>query len=88
MSEEEFQELNKRVILSGRQKHDYLIKSVLHQEIVVIGNQVQFNKLKEELNEILTELKRIESAEDITEELLTPIRTAVEIIQGCNEEKQ
>jgi hypothetical protein len=56
MSENEWQELEKRVKLSGRQKQDYLIKSVLHQKIVVIGNQIQFERLRSTLNEIADEL--------------------------------
>jgi uncharacterized protein (DUF1778 family) len=82
MSEDEWQELDKRVALSGRQKQDFLIKSILHQKIVVIGNQVQFEKLKTTLDEILAELRRIDCAEDVGSELLVPIRTAVEIING------
>jgi hypothetical protein len=80
MSEDEWQELDKRVELSGRQKQDYLIKSVLHQKIVVIGNQIQFDRLRSTLDEILDELRRIERAENVDEETLAPIRTAVEII--------
>jgi hypothetical protein len=38
--------------------------------------------LKATLDEIATELRRIERAEDVGEELLAPIRTAVEIING------
>ena len=88
MSDEELHELEKRVTLSGRQKQDYLIKSALYQKIVVVGNQVQFEKLRVQLDEIVTELKRIECAEDVTSDLLAPIRTAVEIINGFEAEKQ
>jgi uncharacterized protein (DUF1778 family) len=56
MSEDEWQELDKRVALSGRQKQDFLIKSILHQKIVVIGNQVQFERLKATLDNIAAEL--------------------------------
>ena len=82
MSDDELRELDKRIELSGRMKQDYLIKSVLHQKIIVIGNQVQFKKLKALLDEIVTELRRIESVEEVSVNLLTPIRTAVEIING------
>ena len=88
MSDDELLELDKRVALSGRQKQDYLIKSALYQKIVVVGNQVQFEKLRTQLDEIVVELKRITHAEDITSDLLTPIRTAVEIINGFDFEKQ
>ena len=82
MSDDELLELNKRVELSGRLKQDFLIKSILHQKIVVIGNQIQSEKLKTTLDEIVAELRRIERAEDVEPELLAPIRTAVEIIEG------
>ena len=88
MSDDELRELEKRVTLSGRQKQDYLIKSALYQKIVVVGNQVQFEKLRTQLDEIVVELKRITHAEDITSDLLAPIRTAVEIINGFDLEKQ
>lgn len=88
MSDDELHELDKRVALSGRQKQDYLIKSALYQKIVVVGNQVQFEKLRAQLDEIAKELKRIEHAEDVASELLGPIRTAVEIINGFSPEKQ
>jgi hypothetical protein len=82
MSDDELRELDKRIELSGRQKQDYLIKSVLHQKIVVIGNQVQFEKLRTQLDEIAAELRRIERTEAVSEHLLAPIRTAAEIING------
>jgi len=74
--------------ISGRQKQDFLIKSALYQKIVVVGNQVQFEKLRTQLDEIVVELKRITHTEDITSDLLAPIRTAVEIINGFDLEKQ
>ena len=88
MSDDELCELEKRVALSGRQKQDFLIKSALYQKIVVVGNQVQFEKLRTQLDEIVVELKRITHTEDITSDLLAPIRTAVEIINGFDLEKQ
>jgi hypothetical protein len=83
MSDAELAELNARVKLSGRQKQDFIIKSVLHQKIVVIGNQVQFERLRSTLEDIAAELRRIERAENVGSELLALIRAAVEIIEGC-----
>jgi malonyl CoA-acyl carrier protein transacylase len=88
MSDDELCELEKRVALSGRQKQDFLIKSILYQKIVVVGNPVQFEKLRVQLDEIVSELKRIERAEDVTSDLLAPIRTAVEIINGFHTENK
>jgi hypothetical protein len=80
MSDEELAELNARVELSGRQKQDFIIKSILHQKIIVIGNQINYDRLRQKLDEILAELCRIEHAEDVSCETLAPIRTAAEII--------
>jgi len=82
MSDGERHELENRIALSGLQKQDYLIRSVLHQKIVVIGNQIQFEKLNTQLDEIVTELRRIEQAGAVHDDLLAPIRTAAEIING------
>jgi hypothetical protein len=82
VSDAELAELNARVKLSGRQKQDFIIKSILHQKIVVIGNQVQGDRLRQTLDEILAELRRIERAGDVSADTLAPIRTAAEIIVG------
>ncbi|MDR0515310.1 MAG: hypothetical protein LBG81_09175 [Coriobacteriaceae bacterium] len=54
----------------------------LYQKIIVIGNQVQFDKLRHTLDEVLNELRRIEHVEDVDVETLALIRTAAEIING------
>jgi hypothetical protein len=88
MSEDEWMELDRRVELSGRLKQDYLIQSVLYQKVVVIGNQILFERLRTTLDEILAELRRIENASNLDEGLLSPIRTAVEIINGFDDQQK
>jgi hypothetical protein len=82
MSDDEWDELNHRVALSGHQKQDYLIQSCLHQRLVVIGNRAQFRKLEPVLTRIAEQLERLTSATGLDPGLLAPIRTAVEIIRG------
>jgi hypothetical protein len=84
MSDAELAELDARVKLSGRQKQDYIIKSILYQKIVVIGNQVQEERLRQTLDEILAELRRIEHAGEADAETLAPIRTAIEIMENLH----
>ena len=86
ISKEERMELERRIELSGRDKQDYYIKSALYQTIVVIGNKVQFEKLNNEILAIKHELERIMNASEVSEELLCPIRTALEIINGFDNE--
>ena len=78
MSPEENEELNNRVKLSGfRTKQDYIIQSVLHQKVVVTGNPLML---------VQFELERIEKASDMDGELLTPIRSMLEILEGFKEQ--
>ena len=81
-SDSELLELEKRVELSGLQKQDYMLKSVLHQRIVVIGNELLFERLKDTLDEILVEVRRIDRARDLVRSKIIPLRTASEMLKG------
>jgi hypothetical protein len=83
MSPEESAELNNRVKLSGfRSKQDYLIQSVLHQKIVAVGNPLMLVQFRQNLQRIEKELLRINEVSEMDEELLTPIRSMLEILEG------
>ena len=87
MSPEENEELNNRVKLSGfRTKQDYIIQSVLHQKVVVTGNPLMLVQFRQNLQKIELELERIEKASDMDGELLTPIRSMLEILEGFKEQ--
>lgn len=81
-SDEELQEIEKRIELSGMQKQEYLIRSSLFQEITVFGSPLLFASLAETLDEILHELRRIKCAGALEEETLLPLRSAVELLEG------
>lgn len=86
VSPEESEELNNRVRLSGfRTKQEYIIQSVLHQKVVAIGNPLMFLQFRQNLQRIEEELKRIGKASEMDEELLTPIRSMLEILEGLKE---
>lgn len=83
VSPEERDELDNRVKLSGFQsKQDYLVHSVLHQKIVTVGNPLMMLTFRKNLQHIEMELERLQSISEMDEELLTPIRTMLEILQG------
>ena len=87
MSPEENEELNNRVKLSGfRSKQDYIIQSVLHQKVVATGNPLMLVQFRKNLQQIERELERIEKASDMDGELLTPIRSMLEILEGFKEQ--
>ena len=86
MSPEENEELNNRVKLSGfRTKQDYIIQSVLHQKVVASGNPLMLVQFRQNLQRIEKELERIEKASEMDGELLTPIRSMLEILEGFRE---
>jgi hypothetical protein len=85
MSPEEAEELNTKVKLSGLTKQEYLINCLLKQEIVVVGNPKVYISLKQEMEEIATELKSIKS-EIISEELLNKIELIFIIMNGLSKE--
>lgn len=87
MSPEENEELNNRVKLSGfRTKQDYIIQSVLHQKVVAMGNPLMLVQFRKNLQQIERELERIEKASDMDWELLTPIRSMLEILEEFKEQ--
>ena len=81
-SDAELAELNKRVDLSGLQKQDYLIKSVLNQEITVIGNALLFEKLQRELADIQKRIGVDGSAGGERREEFAALRTVAEMLSG------
>lgn len=87
ISPEENEELNNRVKLSGfRTKQDYIIQSVLHQKVVAVGNPLMLVQFRQNLQRIEQELIRIEKASEMDEELMTPIRSMLEILEGFQEQ--
>lgn len=87
VSPEENEELNNRVRLSGfRTKQDYIIQSVLHKKVVAIGNPLMLVQFRHNLQRIEQELERIEKASEMDGELLTPIRSMLEILEGFREQ--
>ena len=89
MSPEEDKELDHRVKLCGyRTRQDYIIESVLHQNITAVGNPLMLVQFRRQLKNIETELKRINSSNEMDEELLTPIRTMMEILESFEKERK
>lgn len=74
VSPEEDQLINSAVALSGMTKQDYIVKRLLCRDVVVQGNPRVYKALKNQLTEVLAELKRIENGANIDTELLETIR--------------
>lgn len=71
MSPEESNELDMKVKLSGLTKQDYLINRALQRDIVVVSNPKVYVALKKKLEEVLNELKSLNSFQPSAELLET-----------------
>ena len=86
VSPEENEQINKAVALSGLSKQEYCYRRCLERDIVVQGNPRVYKALKNQLSEILTELKRIENAGEISDEFLENINLVSVTLNGLKAE--
>ena len=87
ISPEETEQLDVKVKLSGMTKQDYLINRVLQKEIVVQPNPRVYKALKNQLEAILEELKRINNC-GVDDELLETIRLINTTLYGIKGETE
>ena len=88
MSPEEREDLDTRVKLSGLTKQEYMVRRLLERDVVVQPNTRVFKALRNQMTEILTELKRIENGANVDDELLETIKTVAETYNGLEEKKK
>ena len=74
VSPEENELINKAVALSGLPKQEYCYRRCLEQDVVVQGNPRVYKALRNELANVLFELKRIENLNENHDELLQLIK--------------
>lgn len=87
MSAEENALLNQLVNLSGLTKQDYIIARLLHKEVVVEGNPRVYKALRNQLEAVLEQLRRLSSAAGVDDDLRTVIRMIAVILDGMKEEE-
>jgi hypothetical protein len=86
VSPEENESINTRVQLSGLTKQEYLIRRCQEQDIVVVGNPRVFKALKGQMEQILAELRRLDSGNEADYDLLDTIRLVSTTLRGMNED--
>ncbi len=69
MSPEENELLDRKVLLSGHTKQDYIISCILNKEIAVYGNPYVFRSLHDELVRII-EIHGVNIADEDDEEMI------------------
>ena len=70
--------------MSGLSKQEYCYRRCLERDIVVQGNPRVYKALKDQLAEVLVELKRIEAGAFIDDELLENINLITRTLDGFN----
>ena len=85
MSPEENALLDSYARLSGMTKQDYMIARLLQKEIVVQGNPQVYKALRNKLDAVLMELRRIESAGQMEPERMDQMEYMLKIMEGLNE---
>ena len=88
MSPQERDDLNVRVKLSGLTKQDYIIKRLSERDIVVQPNTRVFKSLRNQMAEILEELKRIDNGAGIDSDLLDIIQIMTQTCNGLAEKEK
>ncbi|MDL2259235.1 hypothetical protein LJC42_08870 [Eubacteriales bacterium OttesenSCG-928-K08] len=88
MSPEEAEHLNILARLSGLSKQEYLIHRVLVKEITVFPNSRIFKALRDRMDEILAELRRLNEIRPENEELLDLIFHITTMLQGMSSKEQ
>ncbi len=85
VSPEENEQLNTAVALSGLPKQEYCYRKCLNRDIVVQGNPRVYKALRDQLAAVLDELRRIEAAGEIRDELYENIELITRTLYGMKE---
>ena len=86
VSPEEDTLIESAVRITGLTKQDYITRRLMEMDVVVQGNPKVFRGLKLEMQQILTELKRIGSGEDVDGDLLIRIDLIASVMEGMKED--
>lgn len=88
VSDEEAKLIDTQVALSGLTKQDYIIRRLQCRDVVVQGNPRVFKALRNQMEDIYEELKRLERGSEVNDELLYTIQMTAEIMNGLKGETE
>ena len=86
VSPEENEQIEIAVRLSGLTKQDYITRRLLDRAVVVQGNPRVYKALRDQLAAVLGELRRIEAAGGVGDELLATIDLISMTLGGMKED--
>lgn len=88
VSEKEGKLIDDCVTLSGLTKQDYIIRKLQCREVIVQGNPRVYKALRNKMEEIYEELKRLESCSEENDELLYTIQVVAVTMNGLKGEDE
>ena len=86
VSPEENEQINSAVALSGLSKQEYCYRKCINRDVVVNGSPRVYKALRNKLDSVLEELRRISSGGEIRDELLADIKLVAVTLGGMKEE--
>jgi len=86
MSPEENADLNIRVKLSGLTKQEYFLRRIAERDVVVQGSPRVYKALRNQMGEILTELRRLETAGNAGDEFLSILQLVADTVREMNDD--
>ena len=86
VSKEEYAAINEAVLLAGTTKQDYITRKLLNRDVVVHKSPKTYKALKDKMDEILSELKRIQSSAECSSEFLETIQYVTTIYTNTKED--
>ncbi|MBR5597592.1 MAG: mobilization protein [Lachnospiraceae bacterium] len=88
VSEEEGKLIDECVALSGLTKQDYIIRKLQCRDVIVQGNPRVYKALRNKMEEIYEELKRLENCSEENDELLYTIQVVAATMNGLKGEDE
>ena len=86
VSPEENKQINEVVAVSGLPKQEYCYRRCMSREITVLPNTRVFKGLKDTMNSLTSELQRISSVSEITDENFDTLRLIISALNGLKGE--
>lgn len=88
VSEEEAKLLDDLVALSGLTKQEYIMRRLLNREVVVQGNPRVYKALKNQMEKIYEELKRLEKYSEENDEMFYTLQVIAITLNGMKEDTE
>ena len=86
VSPEENARINEAVMLSGITKQDFITSTLQNRDVIVAKSPRTFKALRDRMDQIIIELRRIESAGECSEDFLDSIKYVTTIYINTKED--